>query len=111
MEEIHAVRDEAVQIDTSEFTLDSREGVIQALKDIAEHSKAKPMEKLRALGQIAEMKGFKIDRSYKDIRRLSHKELRELILDLVVPTLSAFGVKAAKKALLLDAGTKTHSRR
>ncbi len=109
MEEIHAIVDEAVQIDTTEFTLDSREGVIQALKDIAEHPKAKPMEKLRALGQIAEMKGFKIDRSHKDIRRLSHKELRELILDLVIPTLGAFGVKAANKTLLLDAGPKTRS--
>lgn len=109
MVEVRPIENEAVQIDTSEFTLDSREGVIQALKDIAEHPSSKPMERLRALAQIAELKGFRIDRSFKDIRRLSHKELRALIMDLIIPTLSTFGVKPSQKALVLDAGAKTHS--
>lgn len=94
----------------TEYTLDSLQGIVHAMVGIAEDAKSKPMERLRALNQIAELRGFKIDRSTKDIRRFSTEELKAAILDLVLPTLAPFGVKPSREGLLSDAaGDETPS--
>ncbi len=93
---------EHVAEDVTDYGLDSLQGIVQAMVKIARDPKSKPTEVLRALNQIAELRGFKIDRSTKDIRRFSHEELRAAIRDLVLPTLAAFGVKASERELIGD---------
>lgn len=108
MVQILPAEEEAAELVT-EYTLDSVTGVVASLKKIAEDPKSKPMEVIRALREIAELRGYKIDRSIKNIRNFSHEELRQAIRDLVLPTLSPFGVEAAQRELVLDARNKATS--
>lgn len=107
MEEHAPVEQPIAVIDTSSITLDSREGIIQGLKDIAICPKSKPMEKLRALDKIAELKGFKIDRQIKDLRFIPTKELNDLIRSLVLPTMAAFGVESGTPEMMIDANPRS----
>lgn len=101
---------EHVAEDVTDYSnLDTLQAVVQAMVEIAKDPKSKPTEKLRALNQIAELRGFKIDRSTKDIRRFSHDELHAAIRDLVLPTLAGFGVKPSKGALIGERADKTAS--
>lgn len=93
--------------DVTDYGLDSLQGIVHAMVVIARSQKSKPTEKLRALNQIAELRGFKVDRSTKDIRRFSHEELRAAIRDLVLPTLSGFGVKPSTEELIGDTDNAT----
>jgi len=103
---IQAVESTVAEVDTSALTLDSRAGVVEAMKAIALDKKAKPMEKLRALDKIAELKGFKIDRQIKDLRYVPTKELNDLIANLVMPTLAVFGIEDGTPKLLHAADSK-----
>jgi len=103
METHVAVEPQPAEVDTSNLTLDSRAGVIQGLKDIAMSPKSKPVEKMRALMHIAQLKGFMLDRQIKDLRYVPTAELYELIRNLVIPTLQPFGVESGTPGMLIDA--------
>ncbi len=94
--------EEQIAVVETERNFESLKGIIAGLIEIAEDPKAKPMEKLRALDKIAELKGLKIDRQMKDLRFCSAEELNDIILNVVLPTLSTFGVESGSPKLLID---------
>lgn len=109
MEKHAPVEERPVERDISGLSLDSRQGVIQGFKDIAMGNETKPMEKMRALDKIAELKGFKLDKQIKDLRHVSDDELEELIQNLVLPMLHPYGVRDGSPELILDRAARADS--
>ena len=102
MVRIAATEDEVAE-NVTEYNLDSVQGMILELMSIARDPKSKPTERMRALNQIAELRGYKVDRTTKNLRNLSFDELHGAIREIVVPMLAPFGLKGSQKDLILDA--------
>lgn len=102
MVRILATEDEVAE-NVTEYNLDSVQGIVLELVSIAKDPKSKPTERMRALNQIAELRGYKVDRTIKNLRNLSYEELFGAIREIVLPTLAPFGLKGSQKDLLLDA--------
>lgn len=88
-----------VETAVREYDLSSLEGIIEALTEIALTSD-KPMERLRAIDKIAELKGFKVDRKLTDLTKLQPEQLVDLVESFVKPMLAPFKVRVQGSELI-----------
>ena len=74
----------------------TREGMVAALQDIFRDPDSKPIDQIRALDKIAELRGLKVLSDHRNLRRLPPEDLRGIVHDIVIPALEQYGVRKAK---------------
>ena len=88
---IYCIKVHMVRKKKKKHDLDSVEGIVEQLTVLYEDPASKPMERIRCLKELAELRGLVVFQGQKDLRKRSPEDLEELLDTFVLPVMRRFG--------------------
>ena len=71
-------------------SITTKEGLIDALARIANSEESKNPDKIRAMKQIGDMHGYNVDRTFRNVERMSPEDLEREMVEKVIQAVKIY---------------------
>jgi len=68
----------------------TKEGLVDRLERVIEDTETKVGDKLRAIKQLSDMRGYTMDKTFKSLERMSPEDLEKRIKEIVIPAIKPY---------------------